>query len=493
MGALAVLVAFMFLGGDLIPEQLRLENFASWIVFVLVAGLALAFLIYIFEKEMSLRRLAAALMEERVRSVALTSRLNETAALLEIGEALNSTLDLEDVFRLILSSAKELIGGDECSIMLLDARGDLEVVSYHGRRGTEVMHRRLRVGEGMEGRVAAERVPVLVQSEDVQPHSRQSNGHGAGNGHKREIGYVSSSICVPLIRRGELLGVLSLNETEPGSFFNAHDLGALELFAQQAAVAIGNATRFEDERDAVARLEEVDRLKSDFVATVSHELKTPLTAIIGAAKTVTRKRHRMKPEQHDQFMEMIERQGTRLLRLVEDVLTAARIESGLPRLKRERVDMRPLAEGVIEDLNHSSVGEGRDIVLFADPEHPQAWGDPTSLQHVLGNLIENALKYSDGGSKVSVWLTETAAETVLEVADEGDGISSEQLQTIFERFRRADAPPTSRVGGFGLGLYIVKNLVEAHRGEVEVKSEVGKGTTFRVRLPKRITGDRRPR
>jgi signal transduction histidine kinase len=482
MGALAVLVAFMFLGGDLIPEHMRLENFASWIVFVLVAGLALAFLIYTFEKELSLRRLAAALMEERVRSVALTGRLNETAALLEIGEALNATLDLGDVFRLILSSAKELIGGDECSIMLLDEKGDLEVVSYHGRRGAAAMHRRLRIGEGMEGRVAAERIPLLVQSEDVQSLARRSNGHG----HAAQIGYVSSSICVPLIRRGELLGVLSLNETEPGSLFNAQDLGALELFAQQAAVAIGNASRFEDERDAVARLEELDRLKSDFVATVSHELKTPLTAIIGAAKTVTSKRHRMKPEQHDQFMEMIERQGTRLLRLVEDVLTAARIESGLPRLKRERVDVRALADGVIEDLSHSSMGEDRDIVLFTDPEHPEAWGDRTSLQHVLGNLVENALKYSAAGTKVTILLIESAAETVIEVADEGDGISPEQLQTIFDRFRRADSTPTSRVGGFGLGLYIVKNLVERHRGEVEVESEIGKGSTFRVRLPKRV-------
>jgi signal transduction histidine kinase len=240
-----------------------------------------------------------------------------------------------------------------------------------------------------------------------------------------------------------------------------------------------------EERQKIALLEETDRLKSDFVATVSHELKTPLTAIIGAAKTVGRRGGHMNDEQHAKFMDMIERQGTRLLRLVEDVLDTTRIESGGPHLRREHVDLRQLAENVVEDLAHTQVGADREVMLLTRPERPRTWGDPTALQQVLGNLVENALKYSDEGSKVVVSVSETPTESILQVSDEGQGISPEQIRTIFDRFRQADSVPSRGAGGFGLGLYIVKNLVATHRGDVEVESEVGKGSTFRVRLPKR--------
>jgi signal transduction histidine kinase len=240
-----------------------------------------------------------------------------------------------------------------------------------------------------------------------------------------------------------------------------------------------------EEREKIARLQEMDRLKTDFVATVSHELKTPLTAIIGAAKTVGSRGDRMNEEQHARFMEMIQRQGTRLLRLVEDVLDTSRIESGGHYLKREHVDLRKLAENTAEDLAQTDLGTDRVITVISNPDHPSAWGDPTALQQIFGNLMENALKYSDEGSKVTVTVQETATEAILEVTDEGQGISPEQIVTIFDRFRQADSASSKGSGGFGLGLYIVKNLVATHRGDVEVESELGKGTTFRVRLPKR--------
>jgi signal transduction histidine kinase len=245
-----------------------------------------------------------------------------------------------------------------------------------------------------------------------------------------------------------------------------------------------------EEREKIARLEEMDRLKSDFVATVSHELKTPLTAIIGAAKTVGTRGDRMNEEQHARFMEMIERQGTRLLRMVEDVLDTARIESGGSELRREMVDLREIAENIAEDLAQTDLGTDRVITVISDPDRPTAWGDPTALQQIFGNLMENALKYSERGSKVTVTVQETATEAILEVTDEGHGISPEQIVTIFDRFRQADSASSRGSGGFGLGLYIVKNLVATHRGDVEVESELGKGTKFRVRLPKRAEDGR---
>jgi signal transduction histidine kinase len=240
-----------------------------------------------------------------------------------------------------------------------------------------------------------------------------------------------------------------------------------------------------EEREKSTRLEQMDHLKSDFVATVSHELKTPLTAIIGAAKTVGRREAQMSPEQHARFMDMIQRQGTRLLRLVEDVLDTTRIEAGTQHLKREPLDLKMLASEIMEDVVGAYPGREQDLVLISDPGGPTAWGDPTALQQIVGNLVDNALKYSRPGSKVTVTVTESATEAIIEVGDEGRGISPDQIRTIFERFRQAEFTGPVTAGGFGLGLYIVKNLVATQKGSVEVASELGKGSTFRVLLPKR--------
>jgi signal transduction histidine kinase len=235
------------------------------------------------------------------------------------------------------------------------------------------------------------------------------------------------------------------------------------------------------ERDAsVARLEELDRLKNDFVATVSHELRTPITGMIGAAKTLKRGGDQMTPEERESFLEMIQRQGDRLLRLTQGVLAGAQLEAGAaPR--RERIELASLVREIARELLDARRGS-HEIEVTTDPEEPVAWGDPTALRQIMSNLIENALKYSGDGSKVRVGVFDLSSETLLEVADEGPGIAAADIGTIFERFKQMES---SSGHGFGLGLYIVKNLVEQHRGTIDVASEPGAGTTFRVHLPKR--------
>ena len=474
--ALTAVVALYWIAYDDLPPSLQLASSSSYIVGVLIAGLVLSFVVYVVDKEIRLRNVATLLIEERVLSTALSNRLSEISALSEVGKAINTTLDLSDVLNLILSSALELLGGTEGSIMLLEEDGEhLQVVSYHGPKVETVMKGRGKLGVGIAGSVAQRREPMLIQGDRLHP-SLQKQGHPARG--------ISSAMSVPLVRNDELLGVLNLNETDGTRTFTDQDLNALGLFAEHAAIAIGNASIYEKERETVARLEELDQLKSDFVASVSHELKTPLTAIIGAAKTVSRKGRDMDPEHHAQFMEMIERQGGRLLRLVEDVLTTSQIESGRP-MKRVLVDLRAAAQEVIDELGQTNIGRDRDIRLVAEPDKPQIWGDLIALQQIMTNLIENALKYSGETSKVVVTVKETTEEGLLEVADDGFGISEEGLRVIFDRFHQVDSSSTRKVGGFGLGLFIVKQLVDAHAGEISVDSKLGAGTTFTVRLPKR--------
>ena len=235
------------------------------------------------------------------------------------------------------------------------------------------------------------------------------------------------------------------------------------------------------ERDArIARLEELDKQKNDFVATVSHELRTPVTAMIGAAKTLMRGGDQMSAEEREAFFQMIERQGERLLRLTRGVLAGAQVDSGAAP-KRERIALGILTRDVAAELTEAR-GASHDVEVTIEPEDTATWGDPTALRQILSNLVENALKYSPEGSKVRVGVFDLSSETLLEVSDEGPGIDAASIGTIFERFKQMDS---SRGGGFGFGLYIVKNLVEQHRGTIEVESEPGAGTTFRVRLPKR--------
>lgn len=473
--ALTVAIAVLSLGRRFLPESLQIEATASWIIAVLVAGLAFAFLIYVLEKERYLRRLRDQLVEERVLSAALSNRLTEISTLSEVGKAINTTLNLEDVLNLILSSALELLGGTEGSVMLLNESGrELEVVIYHGPRREAVMNGRTKIGHGISGQVAQDRTPLLMQGDELQGSLK-----GAGYPERG----IKSSMSVPLLRRDELLGVLNLSESVGKRRFTEGDLSALGLFAENAAIALGNARLYEQEKETVGRLEELDRMKSDFLATVSHELKTPLTSIIGAAKTLGRKFGTMDDPQKLAFLEMIERQGNHLMRMVEDVLTAAKIEHGVGKMRRELIDLRLLAEQVIEDLGHAPVGTNRTITLECDPDRPQVWGDLRSVQQILTNLTENALKYSDG--PVVLRTIETPKEARLEVSDQGPGMDEDQVKLIFDRFQQIDSSSTRSVGGVGLGLFIVKNLAESLNGSIAVDSRPGEGTTFSVTLPKR--------
>ena len=469
--AITVAIVLFVIERDIRSESLG--SLTSWIVVVLVVGLALAFLVYIVEKERHLRRLSHLLVEERVRSEALGSRVGEISNLSKVGRALNTSLDPDTVFDRILVSALELLDADDGVFMLLNDDGSaLDVARHQGTLERDLL-RSIPLGAGLEGAVAARGEPLLVQANEEDTVGLPAQ--------------VRSAMCVPLIRHDQLLGVLSVRETKGSRVFDEEDLNALGFFAEHAAIAVGNARSFERERETIARLEELDRLKSDFVATVSHELRTPLTSIIGAAKTLSTKGSDLTRAQHQEFMEVIERQANKLLKLAEDFLTASRLESGVPRLQRERVDLRGVAETIINDLQHIGVGKDRQVSLVTEPERPIVWGDSTSVQQILSNLVENALKYGGTDARIAVALRETESEATIEVADDGQGISEDQLQTIFERFRQAgkdDSPPG---GGFGLGLFIVKNLVDAHRGEVNVASEVGKGTVFTVQLPKRAS------
>lgn len=249
---------------------------------------------------------------------------------------------------------------------------------------------------------------------------------------------------------------------------------AMKTLAAQLKARIGELTR---ERDHLQRLMTIRR---DFVANVSHELRTPVTSIQGYAETLLRKDP--KPEKRAQFLEIIYRQSHRMGVLVEQLLALSELEARDKDLARDDLELVAIARHVRETVVGKA--EKRQISVSIDiPEDLHVIADPEGVERALLNLVDNAVKYGKEHGKVDIRAKRDGAEAVIEITDDGEGIEAKHLPRVFERFYRVDAGRSRDRGGAGLGLSIVKHLVESMDGTIGVESEVGIGTTFRVTLP----------
>ena len=252
---------------------------------------------------------------------------------------------------------------------------------------------------------------------------------------------------------------------------------AKERVARADAEAAQHALAEQNER-----LRELDRLKDEFIALVSHELRTPLTSIHGYLELVLDGgAGELAPEQQ-QFLTVVERNSRRLMQLVGDLLFMAQVEAGKLALDLEEVDLRQVLAECLEAVK--PVADDKQIELVADlAETPSMLGDRSRLAQVLDNLISNALKFTPTSGRVSIRVSRTGRDAVVEVADTGVGIPAEEQDRLFERFFRSSNATEQAIPGTGLGLTIAKTIVERHEGSIEIESVEGKGTTVRVRLP----------
>jgi PAS domain S-box-containing protein len=226
----------------------------------------------------------------------------------------------------------------------------------------------------------------------------------------------------------------------------------------------------------------LEAAKSDFIATLSHELRTPMTAVLGAAKTLLRDDIELGPERRQQLLEMIGAQGTRLTQITEEVLLANRLDRDDLRIDSERVDLSQLVSHAVETMRHDAPAS---ITLSAAANGAaEAIGDRDRIEQVLVNLIDNALKYSPEGGEVVVRTVPAAASVRVEVADQGMGIPPAEQEAVFEKFYRGDPQHRAVPSGTGLGLYICRELVRRMGGSIGVRSRPGEGSTFWFDLPK---------
>jgi signal transduction histidine kinase len=416
----------------------------------------------------SLARQAARAEEEARRAEAVAER--EASARRELA-AFNTAIlagvaatDLDDSLLMMAQTIGRDLGFETFSVLLRE--GDHLVVK--GMAGMPIYEDSVPISEGVTGAVAAAGRAMVVPDVSAFP------------GYIEVDPAMRSEMAAPMRIGEDVIGVLDVESRKLDAFDQA-SLDVLVRLADQIALVVNSNRLLAQQTETVHRLQELDQMKSDFVAITSHELRTPITAIRGFVKTMLRNQDRLSDEQASSFMVIIDRQSARLAQLVEDLLFVSKIEAGAIRLLIQQVELGRFLQDSVESMGPDVNAR---VHVRVEPEDAAAAIDPQRVEQIIRNLLDNALKFSEPEEAVSVVGRLDGDLVVLEVSDRGRGIRPEDQSRIFDRFHQAGEVLTREREGAGLGLYITKRLVEAMGGWIEVRSEPDVGSTFVVRIPR---------
>jgi len=285
-------------------------------------------------------------------------------------------------------------------------------------------------------------------------------------------------VAAPLLLGTTPIGMVSVLRREAEAF-DEDELELTALLGRLLASSVQNIRAYESERATVAELRRLSALRADFVSLVSHELRSPMAAVIGAARTLEERWRELNADQRGAFLALIADETNRLATLIGDVLDTSRIEAGTFSYRFTEVDVAELVQATVAGfaLHQDEVS----VIAHAEGVLPSVRGDRERLRQVLRNLLENAVKYSPAGEAVDVRARAEDGRVLVTVEDSGPGIPAEQHGLIFERFGRANVGLGKP--GTGLGLFIARSIAEAHGGTLSVVSAPGKGAVFTLELP----------
>ncbi len=422
---------------------------------------------------------------QRQRNAAESARRQATF-LADAGAVLSRSLDYEQTFAEIARLAVPQIA-DWCAIDLVDKDGGLERLALAHVDPEKVEYVRELSRKYPTDPTRAGGVMDVIRSgkatmmETVPLDFLRERAHNDVHLRLLVDFKLTSYICVPMISARGTVGAMTFAQAESGRHYTERDLAFAGDIAARAALAYDNALAYRRAHDA-------NRVKDEFLATLSHELRTPLNAIVGYAHLLNM--GILEPERQAKAIAVVKRNAEALGQIIADVLDVSRITSGKLRLNVRPVDLADMLRNAIATVQPAADAKGVALELHVDNAVGRATGDPDRLQQVVWNLLSNAVKFTPRGGHVRVTL-EAQDDTVdLVVSDDGQGIDADFLPHIFERFRLADSRSSREHGGLGLGLAIVRELVELHGGTVSVRSDgLGKGATFRVRLPPALSAN----
>jgi PAS domain S-box-containing protein len=423
--------------------------------------------------DISDRKLAETQVRERTHALEVVNR---------VGRSLSGELELKKLVQAVTEAVTEISGAQFGAFFynVLNEKGESYLLytiagvppenfsKFPMPRNTAIFDPTFR-GQG------------IVRSDDIMKDPRY--GHSAPHfGQPQGHLPVHSYLAVPVIsRNGEVIGGLFLGHENVGVFTAAAE-ESVAAIAAQASVAIDNARLYAAAREARESAEQANRVKDEFLATLSHELRTPINAILGWSQLLRSGSLSGQELQHG--LETIERNSRTQAQLIEDLLDVSRIISGKLRLDVRPIDLTPVIESAIDAVRPAAKAREIEIVRSLDPNAGPVSADPDRVQQIVWNLLSNAIKFTPRGGKVQVRVQRNDSHAQIIVSDTGRGIEPAFLPYVFDRFRQADSTTTRQHGGLGLGLAIVRHLVELHGGTVRAESGgLDHGAIFTVELP----------
>lgn len=447
-----------------------------------MCGLVLIFMFYMLLKQRQMSDLRSDLFRARMKEEILRSRLGEITSLFDMSTSVNMQLSVDSILDIITRRLLTCLEADQSSILLLDPDTQTLVCrAVHGVDSDFVRDAQIKLGDGVAGVVAQNGEPMVLNPDDM---TRRFSAHQKAGRN------ITSALCIPLMVKGRAIGVLNINRIDRDRSFTAGDARVLAVFGEHAAVAIQKVedyraldTRASLLEEANRRLSEVNRMKEVFLTTVSHELKTPLTCIIAYAEFLRQDEASIEPDQRRTFSRILYDQAQRLLDLVNDIMDLSRLEGGAIKLNLATMSINDVIEGCVQTIETQAVRKGIRLEQKLGAGMPEIPVDASKLRQVVVNLLNNAVKFTDSGGAIEIGTRLIEDHVVVDVSDSGVGIAARDLTRIFDLFTRSDLAVSRQYEGLGLGLHLVKRLVELHGGRIWVESTPGKGSRFFFSLP----------
>lgn len=409
-------------------------------------------------------------LENRQLLEELERRNHETNILLNVSRVVSRSLELEQIIDVALREVVTSIKAEmACIYLLADDRLVLE--GHYGLTPQLVEKTRLIEANGsIIGNVFRKAEPVVIDR--ISAQTEPFLAFLGDGGHQSCAG-------VPLTVLGEAIGVIVVASHSEG-YFTSRQIGLLTAIGREISIAVRNAQLYEAASSAKA-LRELDNLRTQFLANVSHELRTPLAVIKGSASSLLQPDVKFDEKTWRDFLVSIDKDADRLNRLVGDLLTMSRLESGRFEVSRAQHNLADVVDSVKDGLQRLT---SRHRLHINVPRKPLlVMVDDCRIGEVLSNLVENAVKYSEEGTQITIEANPNGEEVTISVTDEGIGILQEHQPKIFDRFYRVDNPRRMHKGGTGLGLAICHGIVESHGGRIWVESQPGKGSRFSFTIP----------
>ncbi len=411
--------------------------------------------------------------------------------LVEISRKINSTLNLDDMLKIIINDVVEMTNADFGIIMLIE-KDYLKLALSKGIGEEKLKKTKVKIGKGVVGFVAEKMEPVIIS--DIRKERKRYKEYAMASDSIR------SEATIPLLSKGKIIGVLDLESRKTGTFDKFKK--TLRILTNQIAIAIENARlyseinnfnkRLKDEietatkelREKNRQLEKMDQMKSDFVSNVSHELRTPLTSILGYTKLLYSEKLGEINDRQRESLKIISEESERLSRLINDVLDLSKLESKKMKVVLEEVNLCEIAKASINAIKVKA--DEKNIRIYLDCKgNTITMAGKDLIMQVFANLLSNAVKFSYNNSKIEVFVKQEREHITVRVKDYGEGIAKEEIPRLFDKFYQVDSSITRKHEGTGLGLVIVKHIIELHKGSINVESELGKGSTFSFSLPLR--------